>query len=76
MGTPGLRKIYRYSEHFKATAVRLSQLPDVIVRDVAVALDIHPLMLSRWRRLARWGVLMIKGVKLDAEAAAELKRRT
>jgi len=51
-------------------------LPDVIVRDVAVALDIHPLMLSRWRRLARWGVLMIKGVKLDAEAAAELKRRT
>ena len=74
MGTPGLRKIYRYSEQFKATAVRLSQLPDVLVRDVADALDIHPFMLSRWRRLAREGVLMIKGVKLDVETAAELKR--
>ena len=29
-------------------------------------------MLSRWRRLAREGVLMIKGVKLDVETAAEL----
>lgn len=74
MGTPGPRKIYRYSEQFKVTAVRLSQVPDVLVRDVADALDIHPFMLSRWRRLAREGVLMIKGVKLDVETAAELKR--
>ena len=74
MGTPGPRKIYKYSEQFKATAVRLSQLPDVLVQDVADALDVHPFMLSRWRRLAREGVLMTKGVKLDVATVAELKR--
>ena len=50
MGKPGLRKIKRYSDDFKATAVRLSDLPDVLIQDVAAALDVHPFMLSRWRR--------------------------
>jgi transposase len=74
MGKPGPRKIGRYTQQFKATAVRLSELPDVLVRDVADALDIHPFMLSRWRRSARQGMLMTKGAKLDVETAAELKR--
>jgi transposase len=47
MPKPGLRKIYKYSEEFKATAVQLSNLHDVLIRDVAEALDIHPFMLSR-----------------------------
>jgi transposase len=29
MPRPGPRTTYKYSEHFKATAVRLSQLPGV-----------------------------------------------
>lgn len=74
MGKPGPRKIGEYSQQFKATAVRLSELPDVLVRDVAQALDIHPFMLSRWRRLAREGVLVTKAIKLDVDTAAELKR--
>jgi len=74
MGTPGPRKIHRYSEQFKTTAVRLSHSPEVLEQDVADALDIHPFMLSRWRRLAPEGLLMTKGIKLDAETAAELKR--
>ena len=36
------RKTNRYSHEFKATAVRLSDLPDVLIQDVADALDIHP----------------------------------
>ncbi|MGZ5477879.1 MAG: transposase, partial [Thermoanaerobaculia bacterium] len=32
----------RYSEDFKATAVKLSSLPEVLIQDVAEALDIHP----------------------------------
>ena len=32
MAKPGLRKIHRYSDEFKATAVRLSHLPGVAVR--------------------------------------------
>jgi transposase len=59
---------------FKATAVRLSELPDVLIQDVAAALDIHPFMLSRWRKQAREGLIVTKGVKLDLETAAELRR--
>ena len=69
----GPRKIYRYSTEFRATAVRLSELSGVTVQDVARSLDVHPFVLSRWRRDAREGRLMTKGVKLDEATKAELK---
>jgi len=74
MSKPGLRKIYKYSEEFKAGAVQLSNLEDVLIRDVAEALDIHPFMLSRWRKESREGKIVAKKVKVDPETAAELKR--
>jgi transposase len=43
------------------------------VKDVADSLYIHPFMLSRWRKQAREGRIVTKGVKLDADVAAELK---
>ena len=73
MAKPGPRTTYRYSREFKATAVRLSQLPDVAVGDVARSLYIHPFMLSLWRKQAREGLIMVKGTKLDPVVAAELK---
>jgi transposase len=73
MPRPGPRTTYRYSAAFKATAVRLSQLPGVSVGDVAASLYIHPFMLSRWRRLAREGQIVTKGVEVDKAVAAELK---
>jgi transposase len=73
MARPGPRTTYRYSDAFKATAVRLSQLPGVSVGDVAQSLCIHPFMLSRWRRLAREGVIVTKGIEVDKAVAAELK---
>ncbi|MFC5491438.1 transposase [Dokdonella soli] len=73
MPKPGPRTTYRYSRDFKATAVRLSQLPGVAVRDVAASLYIHPFMLSRWRKQAREGLIMTKGVAVDKAVAAELK---
>lgn len=73
MPKPGPRTTYRYSDAFKATAVRLSQLPGVAVGDVAESLYIHPYMLSRWRRLAREGRIVAKGVDVDPAVAAELK---
>lgn len=73
MPTPGPRTIYRHSDIFKATAVALSQLPGVAVGDVAASLYIHPFMLSRWRRLAREGRIVTKGVDVDQAVAAELK---
>jgi transposase len=44
----------------KRTAVRLTQAPGARVKDVAESLDIHPFMLSRWRKLAREGLLTKK----------------
>lgn len=73
MPHPGPRTTYRYTDHFKATAVRLSELPGVCVADVAESLYIHPFMLSRWRKLAREGRIVTKGIELDQAISAELK---
>jgi len=73
MPRPGPRTTYKYSDEFKATAVRLSNLPGVAVQDVADSLYIHPFMLSRWRKQVREGVIMAKSAEVDKEVAAELK---
>jgi transposase len=73
MPKPGPRTTYKYSEEFKATAVKLSQLPGVSIKDVAESLYIHPYMLSRWRKEAREGRIMTKGVEINKDVAAELK---
>lgn len=73
MPKPGPRTTYKYSEEFKATAVKLSELPGVAVQDVAESLYIHPFMLSRWRKQVREGVIMAKSVEVDKDVAAELK---
>jgi transposase len=48
--------VQRYSLEFKLKAVKLSQLEGVEVQAVADALEIHPFMLSKWRKEARDGV--------------------
>jgi transposase len=68
------RKIEKYGERFKATAVKLSSLPGVLIQDVASALDIHPFMLSLWRRQVREGVIVARASKLNVETTAELRR--
>lgn len=49
--------MHHYSVEFKLTAVKLSSMPGVQVQTVADALDLHPFMLSRWRKEARDGIL-------------------
>lgn len=50
-------KVRQYSLEFKLKAVKLSQLKGVEVQAVADALEIHPFMLSRWRKEARDSML-------------------
>lgn len=69
----GPRTTCKYSDEFKATAVRLSNLPGVAVQDVAESLYIHPFMLSRWRKQVREGGIMAKSADIYKEVAAELK---
>jgi transposase len=74
MAKPGLRKVFKYSEEFKATAVALSQLEGVAVQDVAAELDIHPFMLSLWRKQVREGRIVVSKPKVtDEKLSAELR---
>ncbi|ASJ76202.1 transposase [Granulosicoccus antarcticus] len=68
MGRPKI-----YSDKLKATAVKLSQLKGVAVMDVAESLVIHPIMLSRWRKEVREGLIDTEGIEVNREEMAELK---
>jgi transposase len=71
-----LPRVHRYSFEFKLSAVRLSKLPGVQVEQVAWALDIHPFMLSCWRKQVREGALRAKAPKfeLNRKLVVELKQ--
>ena len=53
----GRMKKHRYSSEFKVTAVRLASHPGIQTREVAAALNIHPFLLSRWKKEYREGKL-------------------
>ncbi len=65
-----------YDDRFKATAVELGALPGVKAIDVAEILEIHPIMLYRWKKEYRDGDIMKKQAKgiLETEEKSELKR--
>jgi transposase len=48
---------YFYKYHFKIAAVQTANHPDIQTKAVAEALNIHPFMLSRWKKQMREGVL-------------------
>jgi len=68
------------ASEFKLTAVKLSRLLGIQVQAVADALDVHPFMLSRWRKEYREGRLKGKAhpnlneVMNMEEAVAEHKK--
>jgi transposase len=76
----GRMRKHRYSTEFKVTAVKLASAPDIEVQTVARSLDIHPFMLSRWKKEYREGRLKGKAhpnlneVMNMEEAVAEHKK--
>ncbi len=74
------RKTPQYTEEFKAKAVLLSQLEGVQVKEVAETLDIHPFMLSRWRKEYREGKIVadkrkkVTSIKKEKKELSELKK--
>ena len=63
------RKTWHYPDEFKSKAVQLSLLNGIRVKEVAKTLDIHPFMLSRWRKEYREGKIKIdKRVKVSSMA--------
>ena len=65
-----------YDDHYKATAVALGDLPKTKATDVDKILDIHPVMLYRWKKELTDGIIMTKKDKgtLEAQEKIELKR--
>lgn len=55
------RKTWQYSDDFKVKAVELSYQEGIQVQQVATGLDIHPFMLSRWRKEYREGKIKPDG---------------
>ncbi|HKA46086.1 MAG TPA: transposase [Burkholderiales bacterium] len=55
----GPKKVHRYTIEFKIQAVRLANHPQIQTQDVAHALDIHPFMLSKWKKDYREGRLKV-----------------
>jgi transposase len=74
------RKTWQYSEEFKVKAVQLSLLDGIQVQSVASTLDIHPFMLSRWRKEYREGKIVpdkrrkLTDINKEKKELTELKR--
>ncbi len=74
MPKAGRQRIQSYGLDFKLRAVQLSNQPGVLVKDVADSLDIHPFMLSKWRKQVRDGELKGDPPVIEAQAVSELQR--
>jgi len=67
------KKTLKYNDEFKAKAVQLSLMEGVQVKEVAETLDIHPFMLSRWRKEYREGKIVADKRKKVVSLRAEKK---
>ena len=72
----GRMKKHRDSHEFTVTAVKMANAPDVETKAVAEAVNIHPFMLSRWRKQVRDGALRGKTpkIELNRQLAVELRQ--
>lgn len=68
-----------YNYQFKYTAVKLSEHPDIQGSSVADALDIHPIMLYRWKKEMRDGDIKanekdMRSIRTYEEALKQVKK--
>lgn len=54
---------YFYKYQFKLVAIKTANHPEIQTKAVAEALNIHPFMLSRWKKQMRDGVLRMDNNK-------------
>jgi transposase len=74
----GPKKTNRYPDDFKIKAIQLADHPDILAKDVAEDLGIHPILLYRWRKEYREGKFKEdqrrKDVRIEAKKVTELLR--
>jgi len=64
-----------YKYIFKQAAVKVANHSNIQTKDVADALDIHPFMLSRWKKQAREGVLKKDSIKQPTKSVSKSELR-
>jgi len=69
------KRTQQYSLEFKVKAVLWSHEPHRSSKDVAESLDIHPFMLSRWRKEYREGKYGMSHHKKAPQAEGKLKEQ-
>jgi transposase len=76
MGQTKKRNYDRYTLAFKLQAVKLANHTDVMAKDVAESLGIHPVMLYRWQMEHRNGELKAnKHMKSSKESPKRLQQK-
>ncbi len=74
----GPKKTNRYPDEFKVRAVMLANQQDILAKDVAVNLGIHPILLYRWRKEYREGKFRVdkrkKKVLIETKKVNEIMR--
>ena len=74
----GPKKTNRYPDEFKIKAVQLADHPDILAKDVAHDLGVHPILLYRWRKEYREGKFKKDGrkkdIKIEAKKVSEMLR--
>ena len=74
----GPKKTNRYPDEFKIKAVELADHPQLLAKDVAQDLGIHPILLYRWRKEYREGKFdqdkRKTKVAIDTQKISELLR--
>ena len=74
----GPKKTNRYPDEFKIKAVQLADHPDIVAKDVAEDLGVHPILLYRWRKEHREGKFKAdrrkKKIQIEAKKVSELLR--
>ena len=74
----GPKKTNRYPDEFKIKAVQLAAHPDILAKEVAEDLGIHPILLYRWRKEYREGKFKEdkrrKKLRIETKKVSELLR--
>ena len=74
----GPKKTNRYPDEFKIRAVMLANQQDILAKDVADNLGIHPILLYRWRKEYREGKFRVdkrkKKVLIETKKVNEIMR--
>lgn len=72
-------RVLEYSKEFKVMVVRLTNLEGVQIKKIAECLRLHPLMVSRWRKEVRDGILVChpsRRVQMTLDSPSNQKKKS